>query len=45
MDAKTEYGKGVKYVIGAYVDIHGAQKAKVVPIDQAGPYAAARRYA
>ncbi|MBX9931047.1 MAG: type III glutamate--ammonia ligase [Methylobacterium sp.] len=24
--------KGVKYVIGAYVDIHGAQKAKVVPI-------------
>ncbi len=23
---------GVKYVIGAYVDIHGAQKAKVVPI-------------
>jgi len=26
-------GKGVKYVIGAYVDIHGAQKAKVVPID------------
>lgn len=25
--------KGVKYVIGAYVDIHGAQKAKVVPID------------
>jgi len=26
-------GKGVKYVIGAYVDIHGAQKGKVVPID------------
>jgi glutamine synthetase len=26
-------GKGVKYVIGAYVDIHGAQKAKVVPLD------------
>ncbi|WP_018043069.1 type III glutamate--ammonia ligase [Methylobacterium sp. 88A] len=25
--------KGVKYVIGAYVDIHGAQKAKVVPVD------------
>jgi glutamine synthetase len=25
--------KGVKYVIGAYVDIHGAQKGKVVPID------------
>ncbi|KQT07902.1 glutamine synthetase [Methylobacterium sp. Leaf399] len=24
--------KGVKYVIGAYVDIHGVQKAKVVPI-------------
>lgn len=26
-------GKGVKYIIGAYVDIHGAQKGKVVPID------------
>lgn len=25
--------KGVKYIIGAYVDIHGVQKAKVVPID------------
>lgn len=25
-------GKGVKYIIGAYVDIHGAQKGKVVPI-------------
>ena len=25
--------KGVKYCIGAYVDIHGVQKAKVVPID------------
>lgn len=25
--------KGVKYCIGAYVDIHGAQKAKVVPLD------------
>jgi glutamine synthetase len=25
--------KGVKYCIGAYVDIHGAQKGKVVPID------------
>jgi glutamine synthetase len=25
--------RGVKYVIGAYVDIHGAQKGKVVPID------------
>ncbi|WP_375455165.1 type III glutamate--ammonia ligase [uncultured Methylobacterium sp.] len=24
--------RGVKYVIGAYVDIHGVQKAKVVPI-------------
>jgi glutamine synthetase len=24
--------RGVKYCIGAYVDIHGAQKAKVVPI-------------
>ena len=24
--------KGVRYVIGAYVDIHGAQKAKVVPL-------------
>ncbi|HWU33673.1 MAG TPA: type III glutamate--ammonia ligase [Methylovorus sp.] len=25
--------KGVKYCIGAYVDIHGVPKAKVVPID------------
>ncbi|ARU31267.1 type III glutamate--ammonia ligase [Sulfuriferula sp. AH1] len=25
--------KGVKYCIGAYVDIHGMQKAKVVPLD------------
>jgi glutamine synthetase len=25
--------KGVKYCVGAYVDIHGIQKAKVVPID------------
>lgn len=25
--------KGVKYCIGAFVDIHGIQKAKVVPID------------
>ncbi|MDP2805761.1 MAG: type III glutamate--ammonia ligase, partial [Gallionellaceae bacterium] len=25
--------KGVKYCIGAYVDIHGIPKAKVVPID------------
>lgn len=25
--------RGVRYVIGAYVDIHGVQKAKVVPID------------
>ena len=24
--------KGVKYCIGAYVDIHGVPKAKVVPI-------------
>ncbi|MDP1765684.1 MAG: type III glutamate--ammonia ligase [Methylotenera sp.] len=26
-------GQGVKYCIGAYVDIHGIPKAKVVPID------------
>src|SRR5262245_20137304 len=26
-------GKGVKYCIGAYVDIHGVPKGKVVPID------------
>ena len=25
--------KGVKYCIGAYVDIHGVQKAKVVPLE------------
>ena len=25
--------KGVKYCIGAYVDIHGVPKAKVVPLD------------
>jgi hypothetical protein len=25
-------GRGVKYCIGAYVDIHGIPKAKVVPI-------------
>ena len=25
--------QGVKYCIGAYVDIHGIPKAKVVPID------------
>src|SRR3974390_3577089 len=25
--------KGVKYCIGAYVDIHGLPKAKVVPLD------------
>ena len=25
--------RGVKYIIGAYVDIHGAQKGKVVPIE------------
>ncbi len=24
--------RGVKYCIGAYVDIHGVQKAKVVPL-------------
>lgn len=29
-------GKGVKYCIGAYVDIHGVPKAKVVPIDHLG---------
>lgn len=33
-------GKGVKYVIGAYVDIHGAQKAKVVPLDHLSQMAA-----
>ncbi len=27
---------GVRYVIGAYVDIHGAQKGKVVPLDHLG---------
>ena len=26
-------GKGVKYCLGAYVDIHGVPKGKVVPID------------
>jgi len=25
--------KGVKYCVGAYVDIHGVQKGKFVPID------------
>jgi glutamine synthetase len=25
--------RGVKYCMGAYVDIHGCQKGKVVPID------------
>ena len=25
--------KGVKYCMGAYVDIHGVPKGKVVPID------------
>src|SRR3974390_3826350 len=25
--------KGVKYCLGAYVDIHGVQKAKVVPLE------------
>ncbi|MDR3392732.1 MAG: type III glutamate--ammonia ligase [Sulfuriferula sp.] len=41
MKSKTEVAaiqqqlkdKGVKYCIGAYVDIHGVQKAKVVPLD------------
>ena len=28
-------GKGVKYCIGAYVDIHGIPKGKVVPLDAA----------
>jgi glutamine synthetase len=32
--------RGVKYVIGAYVDIHGAQKAKVVPLAHLGHMAA-----
>lgn len=27
------HSRGVKYCMGAYVDIHGAQKGKVVPID------------
>lgn len=31
--------KGVKYCIGAYVDIHGVPKAKVVPIDHLGQMA------
>lgn len=26
-------GKGVKYCVGAYVDIHGVPKGKVVPVD------------
>ena len=26
------HAKGVKYCIGAYVDIHGVPKAKVVPL-------------
>jgi glutamine synthetase len=30
---QTLKDKGVKYCVGAYVDIHGIQKAKVVPID------------
>ena len=29
-------GLGVKYCIGAYVDIHGVPKAKVVPLDHLG---------
>ena len=28
--------KGVKYCIGAYVDIHGVPKAKVVPLGRIG---------
>ena len=28
--------QGVKYCIGAYVDIHGIPKGKVVPIDHLG---------
>ena len=28
--------RGVKYCIGAYVDIHGVQKAKVVPLPHLG---------
>ena len=32
--------RGVRYCIGAYVDIHGAQKAKVVPIGHLGHMAA-----
>jgi len=31
--------KGVKYCIGAYVDIHGIPKAKVVPINHLGDMA------
>ncbi len=31
--------KGVKYCIGAYVDVHGVPKAKVVPIDHLGQMA------
>lgn len=33
-------GRGVRYCIGAYVDIHGAQKAKVVPLAHLGHMAA-----
>ncbi len=29
-------GQGIKYCIGAYVDIHGVPKGKVVPIDHLG---------
>lgn len=32
--------RGVRYCIGAYVDIHGVQKAKVVPIDHLAQMAA-----
>lgn len=31
--------RGVKYCIGAYVDIHGVPKGKVVPIDHFGHFA------
>jgi len=34
---KAEWiAKGVRYCVGAYVDIHGVPKAKVVPIDHLG---------
>src|SRR4030081_2067164 len=31
--------QGVKYCIGAYVDLHGVPKGKVVPIDHFAPFA------